>query len=40
MSSKITQKDRDTLEEFIGKQGKVDQKLLDAVEKKFGKALR
>ena len=39
MSSKITQKDRDTLEEFIGKQGKVDQKLLDAVEKKFGKAL-
>ena len=31
MSSKITQKDRDTLEEFIGKQGKVDQKLLDAI---------
>ena len=39
MSSKITQKDRDTLEEFIGKQGKVDQKLLDAVEKKLGKKL-
>ena len=39
MSSKITQKDRDTLEEFIGKQGKVDQKLLDAVEKKLEKAL-
>ena len=39
MSSKITQKDRDTLEEFIGKQGKADQKLLDAVEKKLGKKL-
>ena len=39
MSSKITQKDRQTLEDFIKKQGKVDQKLLDAVEKKLVKAL-
>ena len=39
MSSKITEKDRQIVEEFIGKQGKVDQKLLDAVEKKLGKKL-
>ena len=37
MSSKITEKDRQTLEDFIKKQGKVDQKLLDAVEEKLGK---